>query len=251
VQLNTEITRSIATHHLYLIHDLPTVYDRLVALKKQFCPSTADRSRDLIARYTNLKTAPRNLKKLDEWMADWIHITSQCQSINLPETTGYRPQEDFLVACQAHHPNYAATCLDQVYEHEMNGTNPPSLPTYVEKMTKYTRRAAPTAELGILSTSAAELGIAKLPCICGLSHALHDCYILNPHHPSRPKDWTPPPIGVRKVEQARKDPKVAKRIDDALKSSYQTIQIDDGLPPHSQTSLVINLLNESQSSPTR
>jgi hypothetical protein len=42
VQLNTEITRSIATRHLYLIQDLPTVYDRLVALKKQFCPSTAN-----------------------------------------------------------------------------------------------------------------------------------------------------------------------------------------------------------------
>ncbi|KAF1976588.1 hypothetical protein BU23DRAFT_551530, partial [Bimuria novae-zelandiae CBS 107.79] len=98
-------------------------------------------------------------------------------------TTGYRPQEDFLIACQAHHPNYAATCLDQVYEHEMNGTNPPSLPTYVEKMTKYTRRAASTAEVGTLSTSVAELGIAKL-CICGLSHALHDCYILNLNYPN-------------------------------------------------------------------
>ncbi|KAI1553796.1 hypothetical protein PtrEW7m1_012357, partial [Pyrenophora tritici-repentis] len=165
VQLNTEITRSIATRHLYLIQDLPTVYDRLVALKKQFCPSTADRSRDLIARYTNLKTAPRNLKKLDEWMADWIHITSQCQSINLPETTSYRPQEDFLIACQAHYPNYATTCLDQIYEHEINGTNLLSLPAYVEKMTKYIRRAAQTTatESSVLSTSAAKLGIANLP----------------------------------------------------------------------------------------
>ncbi|KAF1974400.1 hypothetical protein BU23DRAFT_637975 [Bimuria novae-zelandiae CBS 107.79] len=137
--------------------DLPTIYNRLVALKKQFCP--------------------------------------------------YRPQEDFLIACQAHHPNYAATCLDQVYEHEMNGTNPPSLPTYVEKITKYTRRAASTAEVGTLSTSVAELGIAK-PCICGLSHALHDCYILNLNYPSQPKDWTLLPI------------RVAKRINNALKSSY-------------------------------
>ncbi|KAF1980255.1 hypothetical protein BU23DRAFT_548430 [Bimuria novae-zelandiae CBS 107.79] len=144
-----------------------------------------------------------------------------------------RPQEDFLIACQAHHPNYAATCLDQVYEHEMNGTNPPSLPTYVEKMTKYTRRAASTAEVGTLSTSVAELGIAK-PCICGLSHALHDCYILNPNHLSRPKDWTLPPIRVRKVKQARKD-----------------LKIDNSLLPYSQTSLVINLIDKGQSSPTR
>ena len=184
VDLNTEITRSIATRHLYLIQDLPTVHDRLVALKKHFCPSTTDRSRDLAAKYTNLKTAPRNTKALDQWMADWIHVTTQCQSINLPETSGYKPQEDFLTACQAHYPNYAATCLDQVYEHEINGTDLPSLPTYVEKMTKYVRRAAQTTESSFLSTSAAKLGIAKPPCICGLSHALHDCYILNPLHPS-------------------------------------------------------------------
>jgi hypothetical protein len=133
----------------------------------------------------------------------------------------------------------------------MNGTDPPSLPTYVEKITKYTRRAAPTAELGILSTSAAKLRIAKLPpCVCGLPHALHDCYILNLSHLSRPKDWTPPPIGVRKVEQAWKDPRVAKRIDDALRISCQTLQIDNGLPPHGQTSLAITLLDEDQLSPT-
>ncbi|KAF7445768.1 Dimer-Tnp-hAT domain containing protein [Pyrenophora tritici-repentis] len=258
VQLNTEITRSIATRHLYLIQDLPTVYDRLVALKKQFCPSTADRSRDLIARYTNLKTAPRNLKKLDEWMADWIHITSQCQSINLPETTSYRPQEDFLIACQAHYPNYATTCLDQIYEHEINGTNLLSLPAYVEKMTKYIRRAAQTTatESSVLSTSAAKLGIANLPCVCGLSHALPDCWILNPLHPGRPKDWTPAPIGVRKVEQAQKDPKISKQIKDALnewasRQQYRDkIQVDDGQPPSGGTSFVVHLLDTGQLSPT-
>jgi hypothetical protein len=66
VQLNTEITRSIATRYLYLIQDLPTVYNQLIALKKQFCPSTANWSRDLIARYTDLKTTLRNLKKLNK-----------------------------------------------------------------------------------------------------------------------------------------------------------------------------------------
>jgi len=256
VQLNTEITRSVAIRHLYLIQDLPTVHDRLVALKKHFCPSTADRSRDLVTKYANLKTAPRNPKALDQWMADWIHVTTQCQSINLPETTGYRPQEDFLIACQAHHPNYAATCLDQIYEHEMNGTDPPSLPTYVEKMTKYIRRAAQTTESSILFTSAAELGIAKSPCVCGLPHALHDCWILNPLHPSRPKDWTPAPIGVRKVEQAQKDPKVLKRIENALnewasRQQYRdTIQIDNGQPPSGGTSFVVDLLDTGQLSPT-
>ncbi|KAF1963865.1 hypothetical protein BU23DRAFT_562421 [Bimuria novae-zelandiae CBS 107.79] len=105
----------------------------------------------------------------------------------------------------------------------MNGTDPPSLHTYVEKMTKYTRRAAPTAEVGTLSTSVAELGIAKPPCVCGLSHALHDCYILNLNYL------------IRKVKQARKDLKV----------------VDNSLLPHSQTSLVINLMDEGQLSPTR
>ncbi|KAG9375668.1 hypothetical protein A1F94_013724 [Pyrenophora tritici-repentis] len=94
----------------------------------------------------------------------------------------------------------------------------PVLPAYVEKMTKYIRRAAQTTatESSVLSTSAAKLGIANLPCVCGLSNALPDCWILNPLHPGRPKDWTPAPIGVRKVEQAQKDPKISKQIKDAL-----------------------------------
>ena len=79
VDLNTEITRSIATRHLYLIQDLPTVHDRLVALKKHFCPSTADWSRDLAAKYSNLKIAPRNC--YDQW-----YTRQRCTKIALALT---------------------------------------------------------------------------------------------------------------------------------------------------------------------
>ncbi|KAG9378482.1 DUF3505 multi-domain protein [Pyrenophora tritici-repentis] len=138
-----------------------------------------------------------------------------------------------------------------IYEHEINGTNLLSLPAYVEKMTKYIRRAAQTTatESSVLSTSAAKLGIANLPCVCGLSNALPDCWILNPLHPGRPKDWTPAPIGVRKVEQAQKDPKISKQIKDALnewasRQQYRDkIQVDDGQPPSGGTSFVVHLLD--------
>ncbi|KAF7443759.1 hypothetical protein A1F99_118330 [Pyrenophora tritici-repentis] len=100
-------------------------------------------------------------------------------------------------------------------------------------MTKYIRRAAQTTatESSVLSTSAAKLGIANLPCVCGLSNALPDCWILNPLHPGRPKDWTPAPIGVRKVEQAQKDPKISKQIKDALNEWASRQQYRDKIQP--------------------
>ncbi|KAI1542788.1 MFS-1 multi-domain protein, partial [Pyrenophora tritici-repentis] len=77
----------------------------------------------------------------------------------------------------------------------------------------------------------AKLGIANLPCVCGLSNALPDCWILNPLHPGRPKDWTPAPIGVRKVEQAQKDPKISKQIKDALNEWASRQQYRDKIQP--------------------
>ncbi|KAG9375579.1 hypothetical protein A1F94_013868, partial [Pyrenophora tritici-repentis] len=67
--------------------------------------------------------------------------------------------------------------------------------------------------------------------------------------PRSTKDWTPAPIGVRKVEQAQKDPKISKQIKDALnewasRQQYRDkIQVDDGQPPSGGTSFVVHLLD--------
>src|SRR3954447_14007864 len=102
-----EISKTVAKRRLYLIQDCDSAYDRLVILKKHLAPDVATRRHELTAQYTALKTAPRAIKKIEQWLADWTRITAMGRSINLPETEGIRPQEDFLVACKELDNEYA------------------------------------------------------------------------------------------------------------------------------------------------
>ncbi|KAK1918636.1 hypothetical protein P3342_001685 [Pyrenophora teres f. teres] len=273
--LNTDISKTIAVRHIHLIKDHETPYDRLVALKKFLCPTDSTRRRELADKYNALKTAPRAAKKVEQWLVDWTYITAQGKSVNLPETDGNRPQEDFLIACKALDQEYATSCLREIFKHEARGTTAEitSLETYVAEMTTYLRRTKPHTTG--LAVAAADLGITKptetstsgrshrdgtnsdgarpIPtCVCGKQHWYSDCYILNPRHPSRPKTYQPPAEAVRKVEQARKDHKVNARIKSALdkwaarqsQSTQQytgTLRIDNGKAPDDNHTFVMSM----------
>ncbi|EFQ88952.1 hypothetical protein PTT_14950, partial [Pyrenophora teres f. teres 0-1] len=159
--LNTDISKTIAVRHIHLIKDHETPYDRLVALKKFLCPTDSTRRRELADKYNALKTAPRAAKKVEQWLVDWTYITAQGKSVNLPETDGNRPQEDFLIACKALDQEYATSCLREIFKHEARGTTAEitSLETYVAEMTTYLRRTKPHTTG--LAVAAADLGITK------------------------------------------------------------------------------------------
>jgi hypothetical protein len=53
-KFNSEIGKTIASKHLYLIENKDTPHERLTTLKKHLAPSDATRQRDLIARYKAL-----------------------------------------------------------------------------------------------------------------------------------------------------------------------------------------------------
>jgi hypothetical protein len=74
--LNTDISNTIAVRDIYLIKDRETPYDRLVALKKFLCLTDATRRRDLADKYNTLKIAPRAVKKVEQWLSDWVYITA-------------------------------------------------------------------------------------------------------------------------------------------------------------------------------
>ena len=268
--LNTDISKTIAVRHIYLIKDHETPYDRLVALKKFLCPTDATRRRELADKYNALKIAPRVAKKVEQWLADWIYVTAQGKSIKLPETEGSRPQEDFLLACKALDTEYATSCLREIFKHEARGTvnEISSLDTYVAEMTTYLRRTKPHSTG--LAVSAAELGIATPtetpstgnqghrnsartapPCVCGLQHWYPDCFILNERHPRRPKTFKPAADAAHKVAEARKDPKINARIKTALEKwaarqpqntgqNAGSLRVDDGRPPADTNTFVIS-----------
>jgi hypothetical protein len=266
--LNTDISKTIAVRHIYLIKDHETPYDRLVALKKFLCPTDATRRRELADKYNALKTAPRAAKKVEQWLSDWVHITAQGKSIKLPETEGNRPQEDFLIACKALDQEYATSCLREIFKHEAQGTTAEmsSLETYVAEMTTYLRRTKPHSTG--LAVSAAELGITQPnepqptdsnrghghrdgarptpTCICGKKHWYADCFILNTRHPRRPKNYQPAADVARKVEEVRRDPRINADIKTALErfaarqpQSAGTLRIDVGKPPANTNTFVV------------
>lgn len=262
---NLEISKTIAKRRLYLIQDCDTAYDRLVTLKKHLAPDVATRRHELTAQYNALKTAPRAIKKIEQWLADWTRITSMCKSVNLPDTEGIRPQEDFLVACKDLDSEYATTCLRDVYRAENAGTTSqlPTLEDYVSEFTNFLRRNKPHSSG--LATNVAELEAANTAnttttssssrtvptCICGDKHYYADCFIINDKHPKRPRSYKPSTEKLRKVIEARKDPKTEQRIKVALEkrakytakasSSSGPIQLDDGLPPSGNDSFAISM----------
>ncbi|KAF2828930.1 hypothetical protein CC86DRAFT_436549 [Ophiobolus disseminans] len=53
-----EISRTIATCHLYLINGKDEINDQLIALKQQLAPTAAARRRELIGKYRALQEKP-------------------------------------------------------------------------------------------------------------------------------------------------------------------------------------------------
>ena len=120
-------------------------YDRLVRLKKHLAPDASTRRHEITSKYFGLKVAPTAVSKLGDWFSNWTRITTIGKSMNLPETDGIRPQEDFLVACKALNQEYATTCLRDFYRAENAGTTDslPSLDDNVTEITVFLRRNKP------------------------------------------------------------------------------------------------------------
>lgn len=245
-EFNSEISKTIAAKHLYLIENKDTPYERLTTLKKHLAPSDATRQRDLIAQYKSLQTPPRG-RKIEEWLRSWVEITNMCIAADIPETTGSRAQEDFLIACKTIDPEYGTSGLRDLIDREVAGTTIPSVEDYVSKFTTYLKRVSPTSTG--LKTMAAELDVAKPqqqrkdsnrikpPCPCGLKHYWVECWLINSEHPRRPKGYTNP-IGQKKLDAAlATDPDLKDKIDRALnkwrasQQSGRSIAMDDGSPP--------------------
>ena len=84
-----------------------------------------------------MKVAPSSLKKLEHWLSEWTQVTSMGKLLNLPETDGIRPQENFLISCKAIDVEYATTCLRDIYKAENTDTTD-SLPTLDDYVVEFT-----------------------------------------------------------------------------------------------------------------
>ncbi|KAF1934496.1 hypothetical protein EJ02DRAFT_493128, partial [Clathrospora elynae] len=150
-EFNSEISKTIAAKHLYLIENKDT-------LKKHLALSDATQQRNLIAQYKALQTLPCG-RKVEEWLRSWVEITNMCIAAKVPETMGSRAQEDFLVACQTIDPEYGTSGLRALIDLEDASTAVPSVEDYVSKFTTYLKRVLPLSTG--LSSMAAKLEVTK------------------------------------------------------------------------------------------
>lgn len=148
-EFNSEIGKTIATRHLYLIENKDTPHERLTTLKKHLAPSDTSRQRDLIARYKTLQIPPRG-RKIEEWLRSWVEVTNMCIAADIPETTGSRAQEDFVIACRTIDPEYGTSGLRALIDLEEAGNTIPSVEDYVSKFSAYLKRVRPLST-GLIS----------------------------------------------------------------------------------------------------
>ncbi|KAI2476014.1 hypothetical protein Ptr902_12653 [Pyrenophora tritici-repentis] len=251
-ELLMEISRTIATRHLYLINGKDEIYDRLIALKQQLAPTAAVRSRELVTKYRALQEKPRG-RNLEQWLDDWIHITNQCREADLPETTGYRAQDDFLTIVRTIAPEWAGSAHQDLILKETTGriNEIQSLADYVAQFRMYHRRTSlSTASLGTFASlriaekqspnqeeeRPSSEGYQRTPrCICGGKHWYKDCWYLVPNHPKRPKNFRPNKDAEARVAEALKSPAQAKRIkkylaqdDTTIEKANEPLKLDDG-----------------------
>ncbi|KAF1351690.1 hypothetical protein EJ07DRAFT_159227 [Lizonia empirigonia] len=230
-----EIGRTISRRHIHLIQSDNTTYARLKKLKKHFCPSTAERELQLIAKYRQLQSRPRN--NIDSWLEEWLHIVRMCEAVCLPDVTSPRAQRDFLLAVKGLEDTWATTQQATLFRAQLNAQPIPTLDDLVAKFAMYWRSTRPVASsLGTFAT----LGInqsfdrradgtetqtnnkdRRLECKCGLTHRFKDCWYLGGK--GKPQGWTPKPDIQEKFSKAiESQSPIGRAMKAALKANAGT-----------------------------
>ncbi|KAI0603802.1 hypothetical protein TUN199_10890, partial [Pyrenophora tritici-repentis] len=150
--LSLEIVQTIDVKHLDLILDCADAYSQLRTLKKHLCPSIGERNHQLRARYTAVCTRPKTAN-LDTWFDEWVTITRLLTEANMPETTGNRAQEEFILSIRGLDDSWAATQLQDLIKKEQKDEEFPSIADLIAEFRSYYRRTRLIASgLGTFAT---------------------------------------------------------------------------------------------------
>ncbi|KAI0567873.1 hypothetical protein Alg130_12451, partial [Pyrenophora tritici-repentis] len=127
-----------------LILDCADAYSQLRTLKKHLCPSIGERNHQLRARYTAVCTRPKTAN-LDTWFDEWVTITRLLTEAKMPETTGNRAQEEFILSIRGLDDSWAATQLQDLIKKEQKNEEFPLIADLIAEFRSYYRRTRPIA----------------------------------------------------------------------------------------------------------
>ena len=257
---------AISTSLIPLIQNDATAHARLVKLKSHVAPSDPTRRRELRAKYDALRSPkPRNTS-VNKWLDDWIRVTDLMTTLNMPEMQGGQVQEEFLVTANKLHETWATAELRKLLDLQESPTakdaDLPSITTLVASFRQFLRIVKPQGST--FGTFGASLGIAEgngpntkenttdegnrqnqdqkpkkqaqgqgrytPKCICNEVHWYKNCPYVNPL--VRLQGWKPDLKVEAKFEKARKNPRIAARLQraaEALNPSGSTQQTSSPL----------------------
>ncbi|KAA8623721.1 hypothetical protein PtrV1_05053 [Pyrenophora tritici-repentis] len=252
--LSLEIVQTIDVKHLDLILDCADAYSQLRTLKKHLCPSIGERNHQLRARYTAVCTRPKTAN-LDTWFDEWVTITRLLTEAKMPETTGNRAQEEFILSIRGLDDSWAATQLQDLIKKEQKDEEFPLIADLIAEFRSYYRRTRPIASgLGTFATlEVASSGNSQgartrsgpwIPrCLDGENHKFDNCPYVN--QSVRTKGWKPDKAIQDKFTELRDSP-TSNSMANALRAterglkkktkpqaevqSSSMISIDDGQP---------------------
>ncbi|KAF1827989.1 hypothetical protein BDW02DRAFT_459850, partial [Decorospora gaudefroyi] len=150
--LSLEIVQTINVKHLDLILSCANAHDQLKTLKKHLCPLTGERNHQLRAQYRAVCTRPKRAN-LDTWFDEWVTITRLLTEAKMPETTGNRAQEDFILSIRGLDDSWSASQLQDLIKKEQKDEGFSPITDLIAEFRSYYRRTRPIASgLGTFAT---------------------------------------------------------------------------------------------------
>jgi hypothetical protein len=246
--LSLEIVQTIDIKHMDLILDCADAYSQLRTLKKRFFPSIGERNpligernpsigdrnpsigernHQLRARYRAVCTRPKRAN-LNTWFDEWVTITRVLAEATMPETTGSRAQEEFILSIRGLDDSWAATQLQDLIRKEQKDEDFPPITDLIAEFRSYYRRTQPiasglgtfaTLEVASSSSSQETPAVAQtgnpqsartrtgtyIPrCLDGQNHKFENCPYVN--QSARKKGWKPDQAIQEKFTELRDSP---------------------------------------------
>ncbi|KAG6995781.1 hypothetical protein G7Y79_00042g078860 [Physcia stellaris] len=215
----------------------------LRALKARLAPTDSARSLELEQEYNRLIKGPSNRQSIDVWIDDYLKMLALAKQAKIAEVTdSKRAYRDFLQAIDKTASTFAEVYLlqqDNVTNHETQ------LLTLIETFRHHMRLKEARRGKGTISNSAFAADESKDtngrnssgtssfrgqnqsrdPCICGKKHFYGDCFYLNEN--IRPDDFKLKPEIVAKIDEAKKNPKKRRQIEQSIKRADEKRQKKD------------------------
>jgi hypothetical protein len=222
-EVNLDIMRTVARSKLHLIIDLELdVRLRLKTLQDHFRITDQQQVLELSSQYADVQQRRKN-QNVDTWLNEYSRITSLCQSEDMAEMKGTRPQWAFIQAIEAQgDADWSNQHFTLMIGCEEDEKTPPTLEALINRYRRWisTKRihAKTLGSFAAKDNTKATLAITETrsnnrpKCVCGLYHNTLECYTLNPKAEGRPEGYRPSQTAIRMVHDSFKNRELLKKI---------------------------------------